>query len=81
MKRDNTFTFRINADEREMIKGLAMKLSRSRSDAVRWILHSYADRFDIHAGDVLLEDYRRNQRNINSVYRWSVLQKLKEGGK
>lgn len=65
MKRDKTFTFRITDNEREMINDLAIKLSRSRSDAVRWILHSYADRFDIHAGDVLLEDYWRNQRNIN----------------
>ena len=38
MTRLDTFTFRVDDEERKMIIGLSNKLQRSQSDAVRWIL-------------------------------------------
>jgi len=46
MARIKTFTFRINAQELEIISELSKQLQRSRSDALRWILkqaHSQLD--------------------------------------
>jgi len=38
MTRWDTFTFRINPEERKMISVLAEKLMRSQSDAVRFVV-------------------------------------------
>ena len=38
MNRWDTFTFRVNQDERRLIAFLAEKLQRSQSDAVRFVV-------------------------------------------
>jgi len=38
VNRINTFTFRVNREERNLIASLAKRLQRSRSDAVRFVV-------------------------------------------
>ncbi len=42
MPRRDTFTFRVNADERQLIAALADRLQRSQSDAVRLLIREAA---------------------------------------
>jgi uncharacterized protein (DUF1778 family) len=42
MPRRDTFTFRVNVDERQLIAALADRLQRSQSDAVRWLIREAA---------------------------------------
>ncbi len=42
MPRQDTFTFRVNADERQLIAALADRLQRSQSDAVRLLIREAA---------------------------------------
>jgi hypothetical protein len=47
MSRVDTFTFRVNTDERRILAALADKLQRSQSDAVRWLIRKSARELDI----------------------------------
>lgn len=38
MKRGNQFSFRVNKQERELIRSLASQLNRSQSDAIRFLV-------------------------------------------
>ncbi|MCA9943729.1 MAG: hypothetical protein KC449_09625 [Anaerolineales bacterium] len=42
MARYNTFTFRVNKEEKQIIEALSNKLKRTRSDAVRWVIREAA---------------------------------------
>jgi len=42
MSRVDTFTFRINDEERRLLAGLATRLERSQSDVIRWLLRAAA---------------------------------------
>jgi hypothetical protein len=42
MSRIDTFTFRVNTNERRMLKALAERLQRSQSDAVRLLIREAA---------------------------------------
>ena len=42
MARYNTFTFRLNKEEKQIIEALSNKLKRTRSDAVRWVIREAA---------------------------------------
>ena len=44
MARWDTFTFRVNKDDKQIIAILAKKLQRSQSDAIRVILHQEFER-------------------------------------
>ncbi len=52
MNRWDSFTFRVNPDERRVIAALAEKLQRTQSDAVRF---------------VILEAAKENQIRINTM--------------
>lgn len=44
MRKVDTFTFRINLDERQMLADLAARLERSQSDALRFLVRgAYAE--------------------------------------
>ena len=51
MNRWDTFTFRVNADERDLIAALAERLQRSQSDAVRFVVVNAARELVAQAGD------------------------------
>lgn len=42
MARNSNFTFRVSADERQLIAALAAWLDRTESDAVRWLIREAA---------------------------------------
>lgn len=42
MNRDDTFTFRTNAIERELITAVAQRLERNQGDAMRYLLREKA---------------------------------------
>jgi hypothetical protein len=46
MSRLDTFTFRVNKDERRLIARLAKQLQRSQSDAVRFVVISAVKELD-----------------------------------
>lgn len=42
MTRLETFTFRVDKQERQIIDALSKRLQRTRSDAVRWVIREAA---------------------------------------
>jgi hypothetical protein len=46
MKRFDTFTFRVNKTERELLERLSLRLQRSQSDALRWLLREAVRELD-----------------------------------
>lgn len=49
MNRWDTFTFRVNEDERRLIASLAEQLQRSQSDAVRFVVINAARELQVQA--------------------------------
>jgi hypothetical protein len=47
----DTFTFRVNKDDKQIIAILAKKLQRSQSDAIRVILHQEFERRGLLANE------------------------------
>ena len=50
MPRRDTFTFRVNEHERQLLELLATKLERTQSDGVRWLVRSSAEQLAVQAG-------------------------------
>ena len=50
MSRADTFTFRVNRHERQMIAALARRLQRSQSDAIRWLVREAVRELGINGG-------------------------------
>lgn len=42
MNRLETFTFRVNSDDRQLLASIALHYRRSKSDVVRFLLHEKA---------------------------------------
>ena len=42
MKRESVFTFRVNSNERALLRQLANQLQRTRSDTIRWLVREAA---------------------------------------
>jgi uncharacterized protein YcaQ len=51
MRRKDTFTFRVNETERQVIEQIADKLERSQSDAVRWLIRESARQMGLEKND------------------------------
>ena len=50
MPRIDTFTFRVNDHERQLLERLATKLERTQSDVVRWLVRSAAEQLEVQDG-------------------------------
>ena len=61
MNRINTFTFRVNQDERNLIASLAKRLQRSRSDAVRFVVVNAMRELESQEGSYSLKDSKAYQ--------------------
>ncbi len=57
MARIETFTFRVNADERHLLAKVADRMERTESDVVRLLVRKAARELDVLA--VTLEEARR----------------------
>jgi len=51
MSRIDTFTFRVNPNERRLLAALAERLQRSQSDAVRWLVREAACELGVFVTD------------------------------
>lgn len=63
MARYDTFTFRVNPEERQMIEALAEKLQRSPSDTVRLLVRGAAQGAGLDAPNEQRSDQRGERGN------------------
>ena len=49
--KNETFTFRISQDELEILGQIALKLGRTKSDTIRWLILGAAKRFNSTSSD------------------------------
>ena len=61
MARDNSFTFRINPNERRLIEQLSERLERTQSDSIRWSIRKVAREMGVEARDRVNENRRVNE--------------------
>jgi hypothetical protein len=68
MKRQATFTFRVNTDERQLIVALATRLARTESDALRWLIREAANELCAEASQVA-HPKEFHETTSSSIYR------------
>lgn len=52
MARLETFTFRVDEEERFLLDALAENVSRTRSDALRWLIRRYFTESDLEINPI-----------------------------
>lgn len=62
MARYDTFTFRINKQERQMLERVAKRLERSQSDALRLLVRGAAAELGVMQGELVTAGETSNER-------------------